>query len=141
MASGWHVQTVRIRRRGEELGHAQRRSHILRGFVPGKQEPETSAEQMCGQKRTMSVGPSDTKRELCSGTGCHHVLVAPAGPKRRLLHGQGMEQHGLILGSSQTSHFPLLGSGNMWWLESQGQSMWKTLLDMHFHLSSHLPPQ
>lgn len=39
MASGWHVQTVRIRRLGEEPGHAQRRPHILQGFVPGKQEP------------------------------------------------------------------------------------------------------
>lgn len=89
----------------------------------------------------MPVGPSDTKREHDSGTGHHHVLVAPAGPKKRLLHAQGMEERGLIWGSSQTSHFPLLGSGNMWWLESQGQSMWKTLLDMQSHLSSHLPPQ
>lgn len=39
MASGWHVQTVRIRRLGEEPGHAQRRPHILRGFVPGREEP------------------------------------------------------------------------------------------------------
>ncbi|XP_039569685.1 uncharacterized protein LOC120504339 [Passer montanus] len=96
---------------------------------------------MSARERTTSVGPSDTKREHGSGTGHHHVLVAPAGPKRRLLHAQGMEQHGLTRGSSQISDFPLLGSGNTWWLESQGQSMWKTLQDMQSHLPSHLPPQ
>lgn len=60
------------------------------------------------------MGPSDTKREHGSSTACHHILVAPAGPKRRLLHAQGMEQHGLTRGSSQTSHFPLLQFGNTW---------------------------
>ncbi|XP_030083049.2 uncharacterized protein LOC115483979 [Serinus canaria] len=112
-----------------------------KALCQGSKSPETSAEQMSGQERTTSVGPSDTKREHGSGTGRHHMLVAPAGPKRRLLHAQGMEQHGLTPGSSLTSHFSLLGSENTWWLESQGQSMWKTLLDMQPHLPSHLPPQ
>lgn len=66
----------------------------------GGKSLEASAEQMSGQERTLSVGPSDTKREHGSGTGRHHVLVAPAGPKRRLLHTQSIEQHGLTWGSS-----------------------------------------
>lgn len=66
----------------------------------GGKSLEASAEQMSGQERTMSVGPFDTKREHGSGTGHHHVLVAPAGPKRRLLQTQSMEQHGSSQGSS-----------------------------------------
>lgn len=78
----------------------------------------------------MSVGPSDTKREHGSGSGHPHVLVAPGGPKRRLLQVRSVEWHGSTQDSSQTSHFPLLGPLDTWWLEPQGQSMWQTLLDM-----------
>lgn len=36
MASGWHVQTLQIRRLEEELGHAQRCPHVPQGIMPGE---------------------------------------------------------------------------------------------------------
>lgn len=57
----------------------------------------------------MSVGPSDTKREHGSSTGRHHVLLAPAGPKRRLLHTQSMEPAWIHSGQLPDLSLPFAG--------------------------------
>lgn len=95
MASGWHVQTVRMGEAGRGAGARTGVSPRTAGHhARGGKSLETSAEQMASQERTTAVGPSDTKREHGSSSGHHHALVALGRPKRRLLQAGSMEQHG-----------------------------------------------
>lgn len=114
-----------------------------RASCQGRDEPgdasrahaQSEEDRVC---RTTSVGPFDTEREHGPGSDHPHSLVAPGGPKRRLLQTRSMKWHRL---TPQTSRFPLLGPGDTWCLEPHGQSMWQTLPDMLSSLSSHLLPQ
>lgn len=151
------VEGVKKRERGAEMGQQQQHSDGIwlarvncadqgagRGAgarrevspctaghrASGGKSPQTSAEQMLHRERTTSVGPSDTKNKHGSSSGHTHALVAQGGCKRRLLQTWSMQWHGLTQGSSQTSHFPLLGPGDTRWLEPQRQSTWQTLPDM-----------